>query len=98
MHGGQVNLHHFGAKGTALALGSWGRSLYAGHFGTVPYCRQKRNVPKCRLSPILEMTADGVDHALGRGLAEHIGCGVGIHKDIHERLQRLDLAARLGYP
>ena len=33
---------------------------------------------------------------LGRGLAEHIGCGVGIHKDIHERLKCLDLTARLG--
>ena len=66
MHWGQVNLHHFGAKGTALAAGT------------------------------LEVTADSVDHALGRGLAEHIGCSVGIHKDIHERLKCLDLAARLG--
>ncbi len=66
------------------------------HLGTVPYCRQKRNVPKCRLSPTLEVTADGVDHTLGRGLAEHVGCGIGVHKDVHERLQGLDLAARLG--
>lgn len=61
MHGGQVNLHHFGAK-----------------------------------VPVLEVAADGVDHALGRSLTEHVGCGVGIHKDIHKRLQGLDLAARLG--
>lgn len=78
VHWGQVNLHHFGAKGTVL------------------FCRQLGTVPKCRLSPTLEVTADGVDHALGRGLAEYIGCGVGIHKDIHERLKRLDLTARLG--
>ncbi len=44
----------------------------------------------------LKVAADGVNHALARGLAEHIGCGVGIHKDIHERLQGLDLATRLG--
>lgn len=52
--------------------------------------------PNARLSSTLKVTADGVDHALACGLAEHIGCGVGIHKDIHERLQGLDLAARLG--
>ena len=46
--------------------------------------------------PALEVAADGVDHALGRSLTEHVGCGVGIHKDIHKRLQGLDLAARLG--
>ena len=66
------------------------------HTGTVPNCRQKRNVPKCRLSPTLEVTADGVDHALGRGLAEHIGRDIRVHKDIHKCLQGLDLAARLG--
>ena len=65
MHWGQVNLHHFGAKGTALAAGT------------------------------LEVTADSVGHALRRGLAEHVGCGIGVHKDVHERLQGLDLAARL---
>ena len=46
--------------------------------------------------PALKVATDGVDHALACGLAEHIGCGVGIHKDIHKRLQGLDLAARLG--
>lgn len=28
---------------------------------------------------------------LGRGLAEHVGCGIGVHKDVHERLKGLDL-------
>ena len=72
------------------------RATGSGAPRSVPKCRQKRNVPKCRLSPTLEVAADGVDHALGRGLAEHVGCGIGVHKDVHERLQGLDLAARLG--
>ena len=46
--------------------------------------------------PALKVSTDGVDHALRRGLAEYIGCSVGIHKDIHERLKCLDLTARLG--
>lgn len=46
--------------------------------------------------PALKVTADGIDHALACGLAKYIGCGVGIHKDIHKRLQGLDLATRLG--
>ena len=73
-----------------------GTFLFCRQLGTVPKCRQKRNAPKCRLIPTLEVAADGVDHALGRSLAEHIGCGVRVHKDIHERLQCLDLTARLG--
>ena len=59
----------------------------------IPFLPAVRNSPQV---PALKVATDGVDHALACGLAEHIGCGVGIHKDIHKRLQGLDLAARLG--
>lgn len=49
----------------------------------VPFLPEVRDSPQV---PALKVATDGVDHALRRGLAEYIGCGIGIHKDIHKRL------------
>lgn len=73
-----------------------GNVLYMPALGDRPLLPAEKERPQVRLSPTLEVAADGVDHALRRGLAEHVGCGIGVHKDVHERLQGLDLAARLG--
>ena len=55
-----------------------------------------RDSPQVPAQPYLRSDGGWRRPCLERGLAEHVGCGIGVHKDVHERLQGLDLAARLG--